>query len=796
MSRIDLHLHSRASTDTGSWFLEKAFLPESFTDPADAYATAKKRGMDFVALTDHNTIAGAHEIAHLDDVIVGVEVTVAFPEDGVPLHVLVWGVDDATWADLDALRGNVYEMVDYLLAASLPHALAHPLHRVGGQLTSAHLERCLLLFGMWEGRNGARPAEGNEAAMRIGRAASPQLIERLAEKHDVAPRTIGPPAFTGGSDDHGLFDVGTTWTETPHAAGGAEMLTHLRARRVEPHGAHGSAEKLAHSVGTLAVKGWIENGRHALPGQMAGIVSDLIKHPVERVPRGAGAQTPPAFGREIVKRLRSDRSWRRGFRRLGRASEGCERDHARLRAASDWLAGELLDIAVADGALDGGWARRAEALVGAFGVVAPYVGSAGYLRREAAFALQAEAEIFGAPSPPAAPRAVMLTDTFDELNGVAGTMRRLADDAARRDDPPITVLATGDPRGSRPGLRRLEPATRLPLPIYGDAGWTLGVPNPLDLLRAIEETGATIVHAATPGPMGLLGLAIARSLGLRFVATYHTELSRYALELTGDRLAAAVTEQAVGWFYDQAERIYVPTRATGVGLMERGVDPHRLFVFGRGIDTDLFHPERHSRSMRRRLGPRGATVVLYVGRLSREKGLDVLAEAMRAAGAERPDLSLALVGEGPFRADLAHMLRGVPHRFLGPLRGEELAAAYASSDIFCLPSETETYGQVVAEAGASGLPPVVTDGGAASEHVVDGVSGLVARAGDAADLALCLARLASDPPLRGGLAMGAWEVARRRGSWSTVFDDLIAGYGSDAESYRAASSRRMSKETS
>lgn len=150
-TRIDLHLHSRASTDSGSWFLNRAVLPESYTEPEAAYATAKRRGMDLVTLTDHNTISGALEIAHHPDVVIGVEATTEFPEDRVPLHVLVWGLDEASWEDMDRLRGNLYELLDYIDIAGLPCALAHPLHRVGGELTADHVERCLLLFRLWEG---------------------------------------------------------------------------------------------------------------------------------------------------------------------------------------------------------------------------------------------------------------------------------------------------------------------------------------------------------------------------------------------------------------------------------------------------------------------------------------------------------------------------------------------------------------------------------------------------------------------------------------------------------------------
>ena len=276
-TRVDLHLHSRASTDTGSWFVSRASMPESHTEPEDAYATAKRRGMDIVTLTDHNTISGAMEIAHHPDVLVGVEVTTRFPDDGVPLHVLVWGVDDARWADMDRLRANVYELLGYVEAADLPCALAHPLHRVGGDLTADHLEKCLLLFRLWEGLNGARPRIGNEVAARIAASAHPDLMVRLAEKHGLPVREDGPPALTGGSDDHGSFDIACAWTEMPAAETPAAVLDHLRAGRVRPGGGHGSAESLAHSVGALATSAMLERGIITMPDSMRGILGDVLQ---------------------------------------------------------------------------------------------------------------------------------------------------------------------------------------------------------------------------------------------------------------------------------------------------------------------------------------------------------------------------------------------------------------------------------------------------------------------------------------------------------------------------------------
>jgi glycosyltransferase involved in cell wall biosynthesis len=737
--------------------------------------------MDLVAITDHNTIAGALEIAHRPDVVVGVEVTTWFPEDRVPLHVLVWGVDEAAWSDLDRAREDVHDLVGELAARDLPHALAHPLHRVGGALTADHIERCLLLFPVWEGLNGARPRTTNEVAVRIAASAHRPYLERLAEKHGVVPRGSGPPALTGGSDDHSSYDVACAWTATPPAATPEALLEHLRAGRTRPGGIHGTATRLAHSVGSLGLKAWLDRGAAGLPDGVAGALADVLRHPSPPGPEGGAGR--PGGGRSL-RRLREDAGLARRWLSVQRLPDGPERTHARIRLAAEWAHRRALLSALRPSGLRiDRLGTVLESLVAAAAAAAPYLMAAGYSAGEERFAASVEEEFFGEPlRGEAPPAALMLTDTFEELNGVAGTMRRLAAWAAARPGRGIRVVTCGAGGGGA-GHADLRPLAGVPVPAYGDAAWRLGAPSLLDLLDLVEGSGARIVHAATPGPLGLAGLLVARALGLPFYTTHHTELGAYAMELTGDRLAAGAAGAAVRWFERQADRVYVPTRATGRRLVEDGLGPERLFTFGRGIDTDLFAPGRASRAGRRRLGgARGAVQVLYVGRLSREKGMPLLVDAFRRAAARCPELHLAVVGDGPARGKLARGLEGSPHRLVGPLRGTALAEAYASADVFVLPSSTETFGQVVGEAAAAGCPPVVLDRGAACESVDHELTGLVCPADDPDALAGALVRLGRDPALRARLGDCARARALTRPGWDRVFEDLVAGYAAGTAS--------------
>ena len=191
VARCDLHVHSIYSTDTGNFALRRAGLGESYTDPQRVYDVCRRRGMNYVTISDHNTIEGALRIAHLPGTFLSVEVTTRFPEDETPLHVLVWGLSEEDHHDLQPYRSSVYELVAFLQERGLAHAIAHPLYRMGTSLTVSHVERMMLLFGAWEVRNGARPEHSNELARALALAATPSYLAKLAERHGFESRHDG-----------------------------------------------------------------------------------------------------------------------------------------------------------------------------------------------------------------------------------------------------------------------------------------------------------------------------------------------------------------------------------------------------------------------------------------------------------------------------------------------------------------------------------------------------------------------------------------------------------------------------
>ena len=726
MSRCDLHVHSVYSTDSGNYALRRARLGESYTQPERVYRVCKQRGMTHVTISDHNTLEGALTIAHLPGTFVSVEVTTRFPEDEVPLHVLVWNLTEQDHRDLQPYRPSVYEFVAFLRERRLAHALAHPLYRMGRPLTANHVEQMMLLFGVWEGRNGARSRESNELACRLAAAVKPDFLATLAEKHGIEPAHDGRISLTGGSDDHGALDIATTWTDAPGDDVG-DFLAAVGRGEGSVAGAHGSTAKLAHAVAALFVNAYRISGAD-LP--------DTIRAQVEALFDDDAADAEERH-REIA-----DQS-SRFVRLLGE----------RARAGGVSLA-ELP-----------GAGRRLGALAFAAGLQLPYLATARHHAESRSCLSEIAHAFFGKRGTrPRAPRALLFTDTFSEVNGVAGTMRRLAAAAAEGTYPGAVVVAAHEEPA--PGTIALPPDWSLPLPSYESLD--LRFPLPTDVLACIEERNPDVIHVATPGPVGFCGLAVARLLGVPVVGSYHTELGPYALHLTRDLIVAEATEVYVDWFYGRCSTVLAPTHGVADALVARGLKD--VGIWGRGVDTDLFSPERRDEALCEQLLDRGGLVVLYVGRLSHEKRIGVLLDAFARVSCARSEARLVVVGEGPARREFE---RTAPAGtvFVGEARGRDLAALYASADVFCFPSTTDTFGQVLLEAGASGLPVVAAAAGGATELVVHGQNGLLVPPEDPGLLAAALLELAESPARRAAYGAAGLAAARAR-TWDAAIASL------------------------
>ncbi|MGD9078042.1 MAG: glycosyl transferase, partial [Desulfobacterales bacterium] len=251
--RADLHAHSKYSKRPSQWFLQKIDCPESFTEPLDLYRIARNRGMSLVTITDHNRIEGALEIAHLPGTFISEEVTSYFPEDQCKVHVLVFNIDERQHKDIQKLRNNLYDLVDYLQLENTIHALAHPFYSVNDRLTVEHFEKCLLLFKNFE-LNGDFNTESNECLKQILSALSQEDIFRLADKHGFLPKIPKPwkKALVGGSDDHSSLNIARTFTEVTSADSVDSFLNGISQRETKVISQPSSPQNLARNLYSIA----------------------------------------------------------------------------------------------------------------------------------------------------------------------------------------------------------------------------------------------------------------------------------------------------------------------------------------------------------------------------------------------------------------------------------------------------------------------------------------------------------------------------------------------------------------
>lgn len=367
-------------------------------------------------------------------------------------------------------------------------------------------------------------------------------------------------------------------------------------------------------------------------------------------------------------------------------------------------------------------------------------------------------------------RVAVVTETYPpEVNGVAMTTARLVDGMLRLGHQVQLVRprqGADDHPGSTGGFEEVL-SRGLPIPRYNHL--KLGMPARSALQRRWFVQRPDVVQVVTEGPLGWSAVAAARKLRLPVITEFHTNFHTYSSYYGVGWLKQPV-EAWLRRFHNKGDICLAPTAELAEQLRRRGV--RRVGVVARGVDTVLFNPARRSAALRAQWGVSDDTVVVaVVGRIAPEKNL-VLAQRAFAALQERGvDARLLFVGDGPARAAL--QAASPEHLYAGMRSGEDLAAHYASADLFLFPSLTETFGNVTTEALASGLPVVGFRYAAAAERVRNGDNGWLVECGDDAAFIDAACRLASDHALRRTLAANA-SASVANADWQAVVGALEA----------------------
>ncbi|GAA1778054.1 glycosyltransferase family 1 protein [Nocardioides hankookensis] len=354
-------------------------------------------------------------------------------------------------------------------------------------------------------------------------------------------------------------------------------------------------------------------------------------------------------------------------------------------------------------------------------------------------------------------RVAIVTESFlPQVNGVSNTVRHVVDELVDSHHE-VLVVAPG------PGPAQYEgvPVVRVrSVGMPGYRSFPIGLPDAA-VGHSLDRFGPDLVHLASPIALGVVGLRAARRLGIPTVAVYQTDIAGFARQY-GLR-ADLVVDRWVGRLHRRVDRTLVPSTASKDQLAAMGV--RDLHLWRRGINLDLFDPSRRSRFLHQRWTDGSRLAVGYVGRLAHEKQIHRLAVV-----ANLPGVQLVVIGDGPAREELQRQLPGAV--FTGMLRGDDLAAAYASLDVFVHTGDHETFCQTVQEAQASGVPVVAPAAGGPLDLVDHGRTGLLFDPTDLGSLRGSIATLLASPGLRHDLAAEARAAVSGR-TWSGVVGELV-----------------------
>jgi glycosyltransferase involved in cell wall biosynthesis/predicted metal-dependent phosphoesterase TrpH len=743
-SRADMHVHSTASELSKLGIQRSLSLPECATPPEEVYELAKRRGMDFVTITDHDTIEGALAIAHLPDTFISEEFTVWFAGEPQAVHILCYGItpEDHEW--LQAHNDSVENCAAYLQEHGITTALAHPFYAVEAPLTARHRRRLAQLFPIWETRNGSRAKELNLPAF-------------------VYIETHGGTAI-GGSDDHAGIDIGRTFTETPSAATPQEFLAHVHAGHAEAHGAQGSAAKWTHAAMALAIRSLApdtdtdtaQSGRGPNPEAVFQIVERVMREGDVRRGR-AGADLGPDDARALLRSWLVSMNLGIDEATLLKLLQEGELSHPDLcrrarRIHERKLAQAVHEIVADPEATARDLGRHATALFDACIPAIPYAAAAAFLGREKYKLTRSDGD---------RPRVALVADGLGGMHGVTHTIQQIRE----RGVPGYEVEVIGTDCDVD---RRLSAVAEIDIPFY--LGLQVGVPSLPAIVETLAEGRYDLVHLTSPGPSGIGAWLLARVLDLPVIGSYHTELAAYAGLRSGAAQVEAIAGAALGAFYGACDVVLSPSPASDERLAELGIASTKVARWDRGVDLDRFDPRLREAEM---FG--GKVNVMYCGRLTKEKGVDLLADAFLRARDEDPRLHLVLAGGGPEEGVLRERL-GDHATFLGWLSGTDLPRAYASADAFLFASRTDTFGQVILEAQASGLPVVAVAEGGPTSLIVNGETGLLAEP-SAEALAEALLSVARMPALRERLRKTALATVKDR-TWDASLRQLASGYRS------------------
>lgn len=735
--KTDMHAHTKYSEHPSEWVLQKLGTKESYTEPEDLYRKAVENGMDFVVITDHNRIEGAKYLVskYPEKCFMGVELTAYFPEDGCKLHILVYDFTEEQFEQLDLLRKDVYKLREYIKLNNFPYSVAHATYSVNNKLTITHIEKLILLFDVFETINGGRNLYSNNIWFETLKNITPDIISKLRKKYDIEPFSDTPwiKSFTGGSDDHAGILNGKTYTFVEYdnctKPDKKYFLDMMRSKKSEACGRHNEFYTLSFSIYKIAWD-FIRNSRNEKEKNIFSYLNELIFTNENNL----------TFKKKlIVKHLKSKYKKRNDvtksiliefiekFQKPELEIEvKIEYMYEMLTKITDQYFSALINSLIKDlKKLDliNVFQKISASFLGVV-ITLPFISTLKHMYENRQL-LDDLKNNYIKDEKGSKNKVVWFTDTINDLNGVSVTLKKIAELAnVKGNNLTLVGALKSDDKSELPaGFMNLESILEFTPKEYEN--YTFHFPSIMKTIKQIYELHPDSIIISTPGPVGLTGLLCAKLLNIKTKAIYHTDFTLEFEKIIGENSPSHIVEGFMKWFYEQNDKILVPSSEYISILSERGYDSSKMEIFRRGLDLRQFYPKPESEVFIKNFYNLEEGInLLFTGRVSKDKNIDFLLEVFEMLQATKDKYNLIITGDGPYLAELKKRTRNTSRIiYTGKVKQQFLPYLYSGADLFLFPSTTDTFGMSVLESQACGLVSIVSTNGGPKEIIKDGETG-------------------------------------------------------------------------
>jgi glycosyltransferase involved in cell wall biosynthesis len=745
--KIDLHHHCYYSRVTDNKLMSAFFVNECYDSPEAVYRTAKKRGMNAVTITDHNTIAGGLKLKEkYDDFFISEEICTFFPEDNFRMHVVALDIDEKIHAEISKLRFNVYDLVQYFKQENILHFLAHPAWGPSTPPQRVHFEKFIALFSKWEFLNGSRSWKNHDFVKALAESYTLELGCKLARKHGLIEPTHSRIIGSGGSDAHNIRNTATTYSEVVGATNYKEFLQGYIEGRATYTGDPQTILPFTQSVYDIL-------GKHygfgqpfivrKVKGRATKALAKMHFSPLKKFVRGFHR---PSFTQEkLLKKL--DKHYQQFFSHVFKKL-GSRRGIDLTKDLIQPLANLALN----------------------FG---PLLASANY-KYNFDYNLPKADDLFPDINGDRPKRVAVIGDNLDANHGVSFRVKHMVE-AAHGKSHELVPVTCGE--GDSGKFHLIRPLKKFPIPEHPSEH--LYIPSLVDMLLMFESEEIDLVHITTPGPLGFIAMLAAKLVGAPLVGSYHTDLVEYAKHYQQNTIFEKVFAKAQAYFYNQCDMVFTLSQHSKKLLIETGVKADKIQLMKTGINQSTFNDNIDGEKMRTKINPDNKFLILFAGRIELEKNINLLLTSFEKIYRANSNAILILAGNGNLKAGIENgFAKKFPVgtvKFLDWVEHGQMAEVYAAADLMLFPSNTETFGNVILEAQSCGLPTIVSNAGASAEIVEHARSGFVCNADDSDAYARAALLIMGDPKMRLQMSKNAAELGRRY-NWDGAVDDLFRSY--------------------